>query len=169
MLGEQIEKYEQVRRAHMVFRLNGWDSTQAQAALDRADEIMRKIYTEQCVKPTDMKIRDKVLERIKDAFYHTDGKTQSYLLEGEITISATGSCMNGLWTASGSDIDVVIVFHNRMAYNQHQLVKHCGKVIRSVAKNGTLCYVPAVKVPLLKYQDELTGIEVDLSVNNILA
>ena len=64
---------------------------------------------------------------------------------------ATGSCMNGLWTASGSDIDIVIVFHNRMAYNQHQLVKHCGKVIRSVAKNGTLCYVPAVKVPLLKY------------------
>ena len=78
---------------------------------------MKRIYTEQCVKPGDLKVRDKVLERIKDAFYHSDGKTQSYLLEGEITISATGSCMNGLWTASGSDIDVVIVFHNRMAYN----------------------------------------------------
>ena len=58
-----------------------------------------------------------VIERIKDTFYHGDSRTQSYLLEGEITISATGSCMNGLWTASGSDIDVVIVFHSRMAYN----------------------------------------------------
>ena len=29
MLGEQIEKYEQVRRAHMVFRLNGWDLPEA--------------------------------------------------------------------------------------------------------------------------------------------
>ena len=75
------------------------------------------MYAEQCVKEADLKIRDQVLERIKDAFYMGDSKNQSYLLEGEITISATGSCMNGLWTASGSDIDVVIVFHNRMAYN----------------------------------------------------
>ena len=135
----------------MVFRLNGWDCEEGQMLLERTEDIMRKVYRDQCVRPSDMKIRDKVLERIKDAFYHTEAKNGSHLLEGEITISATGSCMNGLWTASGSDIDIVIVFHNRMAYNQHQLVKHCGKVIRSVAKNGTLCYVPAVKVPLLKY------------------
>ena len=42
-------------------------------------------------------------------------------------------------------------------------------MIKSVAKNGTLCYVPAIKVPLLKYQDSMTGIDVDLSVNNVLA
>ena len=77
--------------------------------------------------------------------------------------------MNGLWTASGSDIDVVIVFHNRMAYNQHQLVRHCGRIIKQIAKNGTLCYVPAIKVPLLKYKDSVTGIDVYLSVNNVLA
>ena len=29
--------------------------------------------------------------------------------------------------------------------------------------------MPAIKVPLLKYQDSLTGIDVDLSVNNVLA
>ena len=103
----------------MVFRLNGWDSNEGKDALQKAEDLMRRIYTEQCVKSRDLKVRDKVLERIKDAFYYQDGKNQSYLLEGEITISATGSCMNGLWTASGSDIDVVIVFHNRMAYNQH--------------------------------------------------
>ena len=69
------------------------------------------------MKGNDLKTRDQVIERIKDSFYNGDSRTQSYLLEGEITISATGSCMNGLWTASGSDIDVVIVFHSRMAYN----------------------------------------------------
>lgn len=37
VLGEQIEKYEQVRRAHMVFRLNGWESEAGAAALERAE------------------------------------------------------------------------------------------------------------------------------------
>ena len=46
MLGEQIEKYEQVRRAHMVFRLNGWDSPEAQEALSKTEDIVKKIYTE---------------------------------------------------------------------------------------------------------------------------
>ena len=119
VLGEQIEKYEQVRRAHMVFRLNGWESEAGAAALERAEQIVRVVYEEQCVKQIDLHTRDQVITRIKDAFYNGDSKNQSYLLEGEITISATGSCMNGLWTVSGSDIDVVIVFHSRMAYNQH--------------------------------------------------
>jgi DNA polymerase sigma len=115
-----------------------------------------------------MKSRDLVIERIKTAFYNSGKKNYPHLLDGEITVCATGSCMNGLWSA-GSDIDVVIVFHNRMAYNQHQLVRHSGRIIRQIAKNGTLCYVPAIKVPLLKYKDSLTGIDVDLSVNNVLA
>ena len=38
-----------------------------------------------------------------------------------------------------------------------------------MATRGTLCYVPAMKVPLIKYQDAQTGIDVDISVNNILA
>lgn len=33
VLGEQIEKYEQVRRAHMVFRLNGFESPEGTAIL----------------------------------------------------------------------------------------------------------------------------------------
>jgi len=48
-------------------------------------------------------------------------------------------------------------------------VRQCGRIIKQIAKDGTLCYVPAVKVPLLKYKDSLTGIDVDFSVNNILA
>ena len=96
VLGEQIEKYEQVRRAHMVFRLNGWESEAGAAALERAEQIVRAVYEEQCVKVSDLQTRDQVIERIKDAFYNGDSRTQSYLLEGEITISATGSCMNGL-------------------------------------------------------------------------
>ena len=44
-------------------------------ARDHAEDIMKTIYTEQCVRPYDMKIRDKVLERINYAFYHTESKT----------------------------------------------------------------------------------------------
>ena len=46
MLGEQIEKYETIRRAHMVFRLNGWESSEGQEALQKAEDLMRRIYTE---------------------------------------------------------------------------------------------------------------------------
>ena len=59
----------------MVYRLNGWESRQACMARDHAEDIMKTIYTEQCVRPYDMKIRDKVLERINYAFYHTESKT----------------------------------------------------------------------------------------------
>lgn len=90
-------------------------------------------------------------------------------MDGEITVVATGSSQNGLWTGSGSDVDLVIVFHNRMAHNQHQLIKHCGKIIKKLAKPGTLCYVPAIKVPIIRYKDLHSGIDVDISVNNILA
>lgn len=46
VLGEQIEKYEQVRRAHMVFRLNGWESEAGAAALERAEQIVKNVYEE---------------------------------------------------------------------------------------------------------------------------
>jgi len=38
-----------------------------------------------------------------------------------------------------------------------------------LAKPGTLCYVPAVKVPIIRYEDAQSSIDVDISVNNILA
>ena len=56
-----------------------------------------------------------------------------------------------------------------MAQNQHFLIKHCGKIVKKVAKPGTLCYVPAAKVPILRYKDLHTSVDVDVSVNNILA
>ncbi len=49
------------------------------------------------------------------------------------------------------------------------MIKHCGKIVKKIAKPGTLCYVPAVKVPILRYKDLVSGIDVDISVNNILA
>jgi len=58
-----------------------------------------------------------VICRVKDAFYNSSKKDYPQILDGEITVSGTGSSMNGLWTVSGSDIDVVVVFHNRMAHN----------------------------------------------------
>ena len=37
-----------------------------------------------------------------------------------------------------------------------------------MAKRGTVVYVPAPKIPLLKFVDERSGIEVDFNVNNLL-
>ena len=114
-------------------------------------------------------MRDQVIERVKDTFQQANKSDFPSSFDGEITVIATGSSQNGLWTVSGSDIDLVVVFHNRMAHNQHFLIKHCVKVVKKIAKPGTLCFVPAVKVPILRYKDLVTGIDVDISVNNILA
>ena len=44
--GEQIEKYEQIRRAHMVFRLNGFESVEGQRAMTRAESLVKQVYHE---------------------------------------------------------------------------------------------------------------------------
>lgn len=85
-----------------------------------------------------------------------------------MTLVATGSSQNGLWIF-GSDIDLVLVFHNKMAHNQHYLIKHCGKVLKKIAKPGSVCYVPASKVPILRFKESISSIDIDLSVNNVLA
>jgi DNA polymerase sigma len=45
----------------------------------------------------------------------------------------------------------------------------CAKVVKSVAKEGTLMLVPASRIPILKFTEKETGLEVDFNVNNILA
>ena len=40
-----------------------------------------------------------VIERVKNAIFNTNKKDLPLLLDGEITISGTGSAMNGLWTS----------------------------------------------------------------------
>ena len=59
----------------MVFRLNGWESEAGAAALERAEQISRSVYEEQCASVKDLKTRDQVIERIKDTFYHGDSRT----------------------------------------------------------------------------------------------
>ena len=44
----------------------------------------------------------------------------------------------------------------------------CSKIISKVARKGTLIYVPASRVPILKFIDGETGVPVDFNVNNIL-
>ena len=78
---------------------------------------MKQAYHEQLVDNRDLRVRDTVINRVKDAFFNASKKDYPQLLDGEITVSGTGSAMNGLWTSSGSDIDIVVVFHNRMAHN----------------------------------------------------
>lgn len=41
ILGDQIERYEKIRRVHMTFRLNGYDSPQGVRALARAEAIVK--------------------------------------------------------------------------------------------------------------------------------
>ena len=45
----------------------------------------------------------------------------------------------------------------------------CSKIIKNVAKQGTMILVPAKRIPILKFTEKETGIEVDFNVNNILA
>jgi DNA polymerase sigma len=45
----------------------------------------------------------------------------------------------------------------------------CAKIIKTVAKLGTLVLVPATRIPILKFTEKETGLEVDFNVNNILA
>lgn len=45
----------------------------------------------------------------------------------------------------------------------------CSKLIKTVAKLGTLVLVPASRIPILKFTEKETGLEVDFNVNNILA
>lgn len=45
----------------------------------------------------------------------------------------------------------------------------CAKIVRTVAKQGTLVLVPATRIPILKFTEKETGLEVDFNVNNILA
>jgi len=44
----------------------------------------------------------------------------------------------------------------------------CSKIIAKVAKKGTLTYVPASRVPILKFYEDISGIQVDFNVNNLL-
>ena len=90
-------------------------------------------------------------------------------MTGELKISGFGSCQNGLWNVERSDIDVTCVIQDKLAYNQHQLLKMCAKIVKTVAKQGTLVLVPASRIPILKFTEKETGLEVDFNVNNILA
>ena len=97
--------------------------------------MIKEGYLRQVTQRKHLQERDAVIQRVKDAFLNTniekDGDDFSpNALDGEITIVATGSSQSGLWTVSGSDIDLVIVFHNRMAHNQHFLIKHCVQVVK---------------------------------------
>jgi DNA polymerase sigma len=44
----------------------------------------------------------------------------------------------------------------------------CSRIIKSVCKEGSLVYVPASRVPILKFIEAETGVEVDFNVNNVL-
>ena len=116
----------------------------------------------------DLDVRDQVINRIKDAFYKASHKDYPIKITGEILISGFGSCHNGSWTSDGSDIDVTAVFFDSLTHNHHQLIKMCSKIISKVARKGTLTYVPANRIPVLKFIEDESGIQVDFIVNNLL-
>ena len=51
------------------------------------------------MKVKDLDIRDRVINKIKDAFYEAKEKDYSKDITGEILISGFGSCHNGLWSS----------------------------------------------------------------------
>lgn len=83
----------------MSFRLNGWESQDAQKLMIRSEAMIKQVYHENLVSKEDLKVRDTVINRVKDAFFNAAKKDYPQLLDGEITVSGTGSAMNGLWTS----------------------------------------------------------------------
>ena len=120
------------------------------------------------VTKADLAVRDQVIDRIKDAFYKASHKDYPIKITGEILISGFGSCHNGSWNSEKSDVDVTAVFFDSLTHNHHQLIKMCSKIISKVAKKGTLTYVPASRVPILKFIEDESGMQVDFNVNNLL-
>lgn len=105
--------------------------------------LVRMIYKEQCVSQADLALRDKVINNIKNAFKNCSDREYPQILTGEVKVSGFGSCQNGTWNVEHSDIDVTAIIMNKLAYNQHQLLKACAKIVKTVAKEGTLVLVPA--------------------------
>jgi predicted nucleotidyltransferase len=54
---------------------------------------------------------------VRNALIDVCQKDKSLGLDGDVTVVATGSSQNGLWTVTGSDIDLVVLFNNRMSHN----------------------------------------------------
>lgn len=44
----------------------------------------------------------------------------------------------------------------------------CIKIIAKHARKDSIVYIPAKRVPLLKYIDDESGFQVDFNVNNLL-
>jgi len=65
----------------------------------RSEAMIKQVYQENLVSKEDLKVRDTVINRVKDAFFNAAKKDYPQLLDGEITVSGTGSAMNGLWTS----------------------------------------------------------------------
>ena len=81
--------------------------------------LVRMIYKEQCVTNEDLKLRDRVINNIKNAFKNCSDREYPQILTGEIKVSGFGSCQNGLWNVEHSDIDVTCIIQEKLAYNQH--------------------------------------------------
>jgi DNA polymerase sigma len=145
-----------------------FSSSQAQIKLRHIEELIKEVYKNQQVSKKDLEIRDQVINRIKESFFKASHKDYPIKITGEILISGFGSCHNGSWNTEKSDIDVTAVFFDSLTHNHHQLIKMCSKIIAKVARKGTLTYVPASRVPILKFIEDISGIQVDFNVNNLL-
>lgn len=44
----------------------------------------------------------------------------------------------------------------------------CMGILRDVAKQGTLQFIPAARCPIIKFEERETGLDVDFNVNNVL-
>ena len=116
------------------------------------------IYKEQSVSREDLEIRDKVITNIKNAFKNTNDKEYPACLTGQLQISGFGSCQNGLWNGEKSDIDITCIVQDKLTYNQHQLLRACIVIMKKVAKQGTLTFIPASRIPILKFIEKETGL-----------
>ena len=83
------------------------------------------------------------------------------------TIEVFGSSANSLWL-DDSDIDLMITFPLHMDKNSVSLLKDVITPVRKIADHGKIEIVFVSRVPLLKFTEFYTKLQIDLTVNNTL-
>jgi len=85
-----------------------------------------------------------------------------------IQVAAFGSSCNGFW-ASGSDIDISVIFYQRLEVRPTQLLGQLKQaMVQGKIANGRILEIFHTKVPILKFQDAHFSMDIDLNVNNTL-
>ena len=84
---------------------------------------------------------------------------------GTFFIDLFGSAGNSFWNKN-SDVDVCIIFHKQLNLNQVSILNKIYKEIKVISKESKI--IRGAHVPIIKFKDKASGLDVDLCCNNPL-